>query len=107
DTEFVRTPKYGSASGSSAWKKRAPTFKKLKLGLVPWIEIIFGVYMAVCCGLALYLHSASGTVPFLIIFSFGYLYTGVLTLHNRWVSSRALKVEVVPEAKANAEALAA
>jgi cellulose synthase/poly-beta-1,6-N-acetylglucosamine synthase-like glycosyltransferase len=107
DTEFVRTPKYGNAAGSSAWKKRAPSFKKMKLGLLPVIEIIFGLYMAVCAALAIRFDSAPGTVPFLIIFSFGYLYTGILTLHNRWVSSRALRAEVIPEAKADAQVLAA
>ena len=75
--------------------------------MLPIVEIIFGVYMATCATLAITFDSAPGTVPFLIIFSFGYLYTGILTLHNRWVSSRALRVEVVPEAKADAEVLAA
>jgi cellulose synthase/poly-beta-1,6-N-acetylglucosamine synthase-like glycosyltransferase len=106
DTEFVRTPKYGSASGSNAWKKRAGAFK-VKGSIVPVIEIIFGLYMALCATLAIGMQSATGTIPFLIIFSFGYLYVGVLTFHSRWITARAGSVVVVEEKKAEAEALAA
>jgi hypothetical protein len=106
DTEFVRTPKYGTASGSKEWKKRAGAFK-VKLNVVPVIEIIFGVYLALCATLALAMHSAMGTVPFLIIFSIGYLYVGALTLHSRWLTGRAPQAEVVAEKKADAAVLAA
>lgn len=106
DTEFVRTPKYGSAAGSKAWKKRAGAFK-VKGSIVPMIEIIFGLYMVVCAALAIGMQSATGTIPFLIIFAFGYLYVGVLTLHSQWVSARASKVMVVEEKKAEAAVLAA
>jgi cellulose synthase/poly-beta-1,6-N-acetylglucosamine synthase-like glycosyltransferase len=107
DTEFVRTPKYGSASGNKEWKKRAGSFK-MKLNVVPLVEIIFGLYMAACAVLAIVTSAAPGTLPFLIIFAFGYLYVGVLTLHNRWLSSRAAKAaELLPEAKQEAEVLAA
>jgi len=105
DTEFVRTPKYGSAAGSQAWKKRAGAFKS-KLTIVPLIEIIFGSYLAGCTAMALYTHSASGTVPFLVIFSAGYFYVGLLTLRSRWLTGRAVKE--IPEVTAqSAEALAA
>jgi cellulose synthase/poly-beta-1,6-N-acetylglucosamine synthase-like glycosyltransferase len=106
DTEFVRTPKYGSAAGSKAWKKRAGTFK-VKRSIVPVIELIFGIYMAACATLALVTHSATGTVPFLIIFSAGYLYVGLFTLQARWITARNAKVVQVEEQKTAAEALAA
>jgi hypothetical protein len=107
DTEFVRTPKYGSAAGNKEWKKRAGSFK-MKLNVVPLVEIIFGLYMTACAVLAIVTSAAPGTLPFLIIFAFGYLYVGVLTLHNRWLSSRAAKAaEILPEAKSEAEVLAA
>ena len=106
DTEFVRTPKYGTASGSKEWKKLAGAFK-VKLNVVPFIEIIFGVYMALCAALAIMTRSATGTIPFLIIFSIGYLYVGALTLHGRWLTGRAGKAQAVAEKKADAEVLAA
>jgi cellulose synthase/poly-beta-1,6-N-acetylglucosamine synthase-like glycosyltransferase len=104
DTEFVRTPKYGT-SGMTDWKKNAGSFKK-KLSLLPFVEIICGVYLAACAIFAVVTGSAWGTIPFLVIFSFGYLYVGVLTIHSRWLSGRAHKqIEARPEAEA--EALAA
>ncbi len=106
DTEFVRTPKYGSSSGTQEWKKRAGAFK-VKLSVVPVIEIIFGIYMAVCAALALITNTATGTIPFLIIFSVGYLYVGVQTLQCRWMTSRAARAVAVAEKKADSEALAA
>ncbi len=105
DTEFVRTPKYGSAAGSRAWKTRAGAFKN-KLTAVPVLELIFGVYLACCTVMALMTHSAEGTVPFLIIFSVGYLYVGVMTLWSRWLSSRAVS-EIAEPAERAAEILAA
>jgi len=106
DTEFVRTPKYGNASGSTAWKKRAGAFK-VKGNILPVIELIFGAYMAVCAVLSFAMNSATGTIPFLAIFSFGYFYVGVQTLHSRWISARAVKEVALEEKKAEAAALAA
>ena len=105
DTEFVRTPKYGTAAGGSEWKKRAGSFKK-KSTLLPYIEVILGLYMAACTVIAVWTKSASGTVPFLVIFAFGYLYVGVLTFHSRWLADRARTAADVP-ATQSAEALAA
>jgi cellulose synthase/poly-beta-1,6-N-acetylglucosamine synthase-like glycosyltransferase len=106
DTEFVRTPKYGTASGTKDWKKRAGAFQ-VKRSVVPVVEIIFGVYMAACAALAIGMGSATGTVPFLVIFAFGYLYVGVLTVHNRWLAGRAGKVQAQLQEKASAVAAAA
>lgn len=105
DTEFVRTPKYGTAAGGTEWKKRAGNFKT-KLNLLPFVEIALGLYMAACTTIAVWTRSATGTIPFLVIFAFGYLYVGVLTLHSRWLSGRARAAAAKPAAQ-NAEALAA
>jgi cellulose synthase/poly-beta-1,6-N-acetylglucosamine synthase-like glycosyltransferase len=106
DTEFVRTPKYGSASGSKEWKKRAGAFK-VKRSIVPVVEIIFGLYMAACATLAIVTQSATGTIPFSVIFAFGYLYVGVLTLQNRWLAARAGKERAHLQEKAATVAAAA
>jgi cellulose synthase/poly-beta-1,6-N-acetylglucosamine synthase-like glycosyltransferase len=111
DTEFVRTPKYGAGNGQAKheWKKKAGTFdgkKKKKSSLLPFIEITFGVYLAACCVLAIWLQTARGTLPFLVIFSFGYLYVGILTLHSRWLSNRSAPAPA-SQLPAEAEAIAA
>jgi cellulose synthase/poly-beta-1,6-N-acetylglucosamine synthase-like glycosyltransferase len=105
NSEFVRTPKYGSAMGTGEWKKRAGTFKP-KLTVLPIIEILLGIYMAICTVLAVLTKSATGTIPFLVIFSFGYLYVGFLTIHSRWISAKA-QAQVKRQMVAEAEALAA
>jgi hypothetical protein len=105
NTEFVRTPKYGAQAAGSEWKKKAGTFKN-KLSVLPFIEILFGIYLAACTIEAVLTHTASGTIPFLVIFSFGYLYVGVLTLHSRWLSARA-RAEAQRPAQADTKAMAA
>ncbi|MCL2639226.1 MAG: glycosyltransferase [Phycisphaerales bacterium] len=105
DTEFVRTPKYGSEGRGTGWKKKAGTYNKKKLSLLPFVEIGFGLYLAVCAVAAIWMWQAWGTVPFLLIFSFGYLYVGGLTVHGRWVAERSrAETEAVVE---RADAMAA
>jgi hypothetical protein len=104
NTEFVRTPKYGTGGGQE-WKKKAGTFRN-KLSLLPFVEITFGLYLAGCTALAVWNRSAIGTIPFMVIFSFGYLYVGFLTLHSRWLSNRA-SAAAVSIAEEEAKVLAA
>jgi cellulose synthase/poly-beta-1,6-N-acetylglucosamine synthase-like glycosyltransferase len=106
DTEFVRTPKYGNAAGSAQWKNRAGAFK-VKLSMLPFVELILGVYMGACATMSLMLNTARGTVPFLIIFSFGYFYVGAMTLRSRWLANRAAKAAELVEHEKSAEAIAA
>jgi len=105
DTEFVRTPKYGTGAKGHEWKKRAGSFKK-KLDWLPFIEIAFGLYLAFCTFYAVWTRSAIGTIPFLVIFTVGYLYVGLMTMHSRWLTHRA-HVEALQEVEEKAEALAA
>jgi cellulose synthase/poly-beta-1,6-N-acetylglucosamine synthase-like glycosyltransferase len=108
DTEFVRTPKYGTAgtTGVGDWKKKAGAFNKKKRSFLPYVEVVFGLYLAACTAFAIWTRSAWGTIPFLVIFSFGYLYVGVLTLQSRWLSGRT-PVELPQGETPAPEALAA
>jgi cellulose synthase/poly-beta-1,6-N-acetylglucosamine synthase-like glycosyltransferase len=106
DTEFVRTPKYGNAATSRQWKQRAGAFK-VKLNMLPFVELIFGAYMGACATLGIVYNTAKGTVPFLIIFSFGYLYVGAMTLRSRWLASKAAKAAELVETEKQVEAIAA
>ncbi len=103
DTEFVRTPKYGTAE---QWKKRAGTFKKSRSAL-PYVELTLGLYMAGCVVACIMTRKALGTLPFLIIFSFGYLYVAVMSFYSRWVSQRAPRVAENKAKKETKEAVAA
>src|ERR1700722_17132532 len=73
---FARTPKYrvkkkGEASQAKVYRKR--------LGIVPWIEIAMGTYFAWTVYYAITTENFF-TVPFLLLFVFGYWYTGLLSL---------------------------
>jgi len=73
---FARTPKYrvrkkGEASQAKVYRKR--------LGIVPWIELAIGCYFAATVWYAMTTENYL-TVPFLVLFVFGYWYTGLLSL---------------------------
>jgi glycosyltransferase involved in cell wall biosynthesis len=73
---FARTPKYrvkqkGEASQAKVYRKR--------LGIVPWIELAVGAYFAWTVYYAVSTENYF-TVPFLLLFVFGYWYTALLSL---------------------------
>jgi cellulose synthase/poly-beta-1,6-N-acetylglucosamine synthase-like glycosyltransferase len=80
-TAFARTPKYrvqtkGDASAAS--KSAAKKYRK-RLGIIPWIELGVGTYFALTVWYAI-VNENYITVPFLILFVFGYWYTGLMSL---------------------------
>ncbi len=73
---FARTPKYsvtkkGERSHATKYRKR--------LGWVPWVELALGCYFAYTVFYAVTTENYF-TVPFLLLFVFGYWYTGLLSL---------------------------
>ena len=83
-SEFVRTPKYKVEAGakhSTDWVKKK--YHK-RAGLMPWIEVLLGIYFA--CAVVYTIQNANYvTVPFLLLFVWGYLYTGVMSLAQTYV----------------------
>ena len=81
---FVRTPKYRVARKGE--KSQAAKYRK-RLKLAPWIELLMGCYFA---GAIYYTFTNNNffTAPFLILFVFGYWYTGLMSLlqgrFERW-----------------------
>jgi len=73
---FARTPKYNVARKGE--KSQAKKYRK-RLGIIPWIELLIGCYFA---GTVWYAISTENyfTVPFLVLFVYGYWYTGLLSL---------------------------
>jgi cellulose synthase/poly-beta-1,6-N-acetylglucosamine synthase-like glycosyltransferase len=73
---FARTPKYrvkqkGETSQAKVYRKR--------LGFMPWLELAVGAYFAWTVWYAITTENYF-TVPFLVLFVFGYWYTGFLSL---------------------------
>src|SRR6185312_9777902 len=76
-TEFVRTPKYRVEDTTDAtWK--AKKYRR-KRGWLPLLELSFAVYFLLAILYAARLHMW-GTIPFLILFLFGFGYMGTMSL---------------------------
>jgi cellulose synthase/poly-beta-1,6-N-acetylglucosamine synthase-like glycosyltransferase len=76
ESEFTRTPKYRVEKASDEWKQKR---YRGAVNFVPFFELALGVYFTY---MALYAatYGIYGTLPFILIFQFGFLYTGVLSL---------------------------
>jgi cellulose synthase/poly-beta-1,6-N-acetylglucosamine synthase-like glycosyltransferase len=83
-SEFVRTPKYRVEAGakqSGAWIKKS--YHK-RAGWMPYAEVFLGLYFA---GGILYAiqNENYATTPFLLLFVWGYLYTGLMSLAQTYL----------------------
>jgi cellulose synthase/poly-beta-1,6-N-acetylglucosamine synthase-like glycosyltransferase len=74
-TAFARTPKYRVETKRD---KVASKYRK-RLGWVPWIELLIGTYFALAVYYAIDNENYI-TVPFLMLFVFGYWCTGLMSL---------------------------
>jgi cellulose synthase/poly-beta-1,6-N-acetylglucosamine synthase-like glycosyltransferase len=75
-SEFARTPKYNIAGKKGCYAKKS---YRNKAGWMPFAEILLGVYFAFTVVYAV-LNENYATVPFLLLFVWGYLYTGCMSL---------------------------
>jgi cellulose synthase/poly-beta-1,6-N-acetylglucosamine synthase-like glycosyltransferase len=76
-SEFVRTPKYRVEDAADAtWKRKK---YKRKRGLLPLLELSFAIYFMLAIVYSARLHMW-GTIPFLLLFFFGFGYMGVMSL---------------------------
>ena len=76
-SEFVRTPKYRVEEASDAtWKRKK---YKRKRGLLPLLELSFAIYFLLAIIYSARLHMW-GTIPFLLLFFFGFGYMGLMSL---------------------------
>ena len=60
-------------------KSAAARKYRKRLGFIPWIELLIGSYFALTIWYAM-VNENYFTVPFLILFVWGYWYTGVMSL---------------------------
>jgi len=79
-SEFARTAKFKieGKSGTFAAKKY-----KNKSGWMPYFEVALGLYFALAVVYTI-LNENYATVPFLLLFVWGYLYTGFMSLSQAW-----------------------
>src|ERR1700719_1550125 len=92
-TEFARTPKYNIAGKQGSYAKKS---YKNKAGWMPYAEIFLGVYFTLTVVYAV-LNENYATVPFLLLFVWGYLYTGIMSLGQTYLANLRFEVETSPE----------
>jgi cellulose synthase/poly-beta-1,6-N-acetylglucosamine synthase-like glycosyltransferase len=74
---FIRTPKYGiQNSADTTWIKKSYVTRSLAL---PLLEILFALYFVFTIWYAID-TGIFGTIPFLLIYFFGYAYAAVMSL---------------------------
>jgi cellulose synthase/poly-beta-1,6-N-acetylglucosamine synthase-like glycosyltransferase len=75
-TAFARTPKYKVESRKD--KVKTTKYRK-RLGWIPWVELLVGTYFALTVYYA-FENENYVTIPFLLLFVFGYWVTGLMSL---------------------------
>ncbi|MHC4294515.1 MAG: cellulose synthase family protein [Planctomycetota bacterium] len=77
-SEFVRTPKYGGKALANRTCTAAPG-RKPRRKFLPYVELLFGIYLGVCTACSLMSLRGTLAAPFLVIFMFGFFYVSVLS----------------------------
>jgi hypothetical protein len=91
-SDFVRTPKYRvEATGSrrGAWIKKK--YHK-RAGLLPFAEVALAIYFAAAVLYAIQ-NENYATVPFFVLFVWGYLYTGLMSLGQTYLERFRVRAE--------------
>jgi cellulose synthase/poly-beta-1,6-N-acetylglucosamine synthase-like glycosyltransferase len=76
DSEFTRTPKYRVEGAGDDWRHKR---YRGAMSFVPFAELLLGVYFTVMAYYAL-ANEIYGTLPFILLFQFGFLYAAALSL---------------------------
>ncbi len=76
ESEFVRTPKFGVLKSKGSW---AGSKYRAWRGLIPYLEIGFGVYFTLLLLQAID-RAQWASLPFITIFAIGFLYVGLMSL---------------------------
>jgi cellulose synthase/poly-beta-1,6-N-acetylglucosamine synthase-like glycosyltransferase len=79
-TEFTRTPKYRIEGESDEWVGKN---YRQSVAVQPLIELALGLYFTATVFYAL-ANQIYGTLPFLVLFQVGFLYTGLLSVMQQY-----------------------
>jgi len=77
--EFTRTPKYGIERAQDDWHHKK---YHQSMPVQPFIEIALGLYFTFAMFYAL-ANGIYGTLPFLLLFQFGFLYMGLMSVFQQ------------------------
>jgi len=87
-SEFVRTPKYAVEANGDEWSQKK---YRQSVSVQPMIELALGLYFTATLFYAL-ANGIYGTVPFLMLFQVGFLYTGMLSLFQQYGGDSGVEV---------------
>jgi cellulose synthase/poly-beta-1,6-N-acetylglucosamine synthase-like glycosyltransferase len=99
-SEFTRTPKFKIEGQTGTWRSK---LYRNRAGLMPYLEISLGLYFALTVVYSIQ-NENYATAPFLFLFVWGFLYTGIMSVAQGWIERLRLGVRPAPE---SAEARAA
>ena len=74
--EFTRTPKYGIERRQDEWQGKK---YHQSMPIQPFVEVALGLYFTMTVFYAL-ANGIYGTLPFLVLFQFGFLYLGLMSM---------------------------
>src|SRR6476661_5500135 len=80
ETEFTRTPKYRIEGDSDEWVGKK---YRQSVAVQPLVELALGLYFTWTVFYAL-ANQIYGTLPFLVLFQMGFLYTGMVSLVQQY-----------------------
>jgi len=94
-TEFTRTPKYRIEGDSDEWMTKR---YRQSVTIQPLIELGLGFYFTATVFYALS-HGIYGTLPFLVLFQIGFLYTGLLSIVQQFSGDSVVLKTQVPDSQ--------
>jgi cellulose synthase/poly-beta-1,6-N-acetylglucosamine synthase-like glycosyltransferase len=86
ESEFARTPKYGIERDSDDWVGKK---YHQAVGVQPIVELALGLYFTGTVFYAL-ANQIYGTLPFLMLFQIGFLYTGLLSIFQQFTGENVM-----------------
>src|SRR5919112_3012926 len=86
ESEFARTPKYGIERDSDEWVGKK---YHQSVGVQPLIELALGLYFTATVFYAL-VNQIYATLPFLMLFQVGFLYTGLLSIFQQYTGDNVM-----------------
>src|SRR5437867_435819 len=91
-TDFCRTPKYRLEVGGDEWVGKK---YRQSVAVQPLIELALGLYFTATVFYAL-ANQIYGTLPFLILFQIGFLYTGLLSIVQQYAGDSVVAPGLQP-----------
>ncbi len=91
-SDFVRTPKYRVGAGGQERGQWAMKSYHRSAGWMPFAEVVLGLYFAATVVYA-FQNENYATIPFLLLFVWGYLYTGLMSIGQTYFERLRFGVE--------------